>query len=119
MFGGQGSNYTKSRVLEESVLIELYCTCHANIERNFGLASLTSRHASPDLTKTFQKMESYFKAHGPNKHKSGRKSAYTIPDMLSKGQGLVYNVAPDSTDFISAGEAEAHGFVVDGEDLSV
>jgi hypothetical protein len=117
VFGGQGSNYTKSRVLEESVLIELYRSCHTNIERNFGLASLTSRHAPPDLTKTFEKMASYFEAHSPNQYKTGRKTAYTIPDMLNKGQGLIYNMIPD---VVEAGESEEpHGFTVEGEDLSL
>ena len=63
-------------------------------------------------------MESYFKSHNLNEHKSGCTTAYTIPDMLNKGQGLVYSAAPNCTDTVGAGEAEAHRFMVDGDDLS-
>ena len=64
-------------------------------------------------------MESYFKSHDLNKFKPGRKTAYTIPDMLSKGQGLVYSTTADSTDTVGLGEIEAHTFMLEGEDLFI
>jgi hypothetical protein len=118
IFGGQGSNYTKWRVIEESVLVELYRCCHSNIERNFGLTSLTTRHAPPDLTKTVGKMQTYFDSHAPNQHTAGRKTAYSIPDMLNRGQGLVYGAAAGGADAEIA-SGEVHEFVLTGDDFSV
>jgi len=83
--GGRGSNYTKKRVLEESSLVEIYRSCHHNIERNLGITGLTQRHGPPDFTATYTVLASYFKNHGPNEHHAGRKSAYTIPDMIDRG----------------------------------
>ena len=84
-FGGQGSNYTKARVIEESPLIEIYRSCHHNIECNFHITGLTQRHGPPNLLKTFEALATYFKTHCPNKHYNGHKSAHTIPDMIDRG----------------------------------
>ena len=64
-------------------------------------------------------MESYFKSHDPNKFKPGHKTAYTIPDMLSKGQVLVYSTIADSTDTVGSGKIEAHTFMLEGKDLFI
>jgi hypothetical protein len=71
--------------LEESSLVEIYRSCHHNIERNFEIAGLTQRHGPPDFTATYIVLASYFKTHGPNEHRAGRKSAHTIPDMIDQG----------------------------------
>ncbi|KAJ7195855.1 hypothetical protein C8J57DRAFT_991827, partial [Mycena rebaudengoi] len=65
-FGGSGCNYTKARVLEESTLIKIYHSCHRTIEKNFCLTALTSRHAAPDMTKTFAHMATYVESNSPN-----------------------------------------------------
>ena len=83
--GGRGSNYTKKRVLEESSLVEIYRSCHHNIERNFKIAGLTQRHGPPDFTATYIVLALYFETHGPNEHRAGRKSAHTISDMIDQG----------------------------------
>ncbi|KAJ6622272.1 hypothetical protein B0H10DRAFT_1662626, partial [Mycena sp. CBHHK59/15] len=88
-FGGSGSNYTKARVIEESTLIKIYHSVHRNIEQNFGLTSLTRRHAAPNMTKTFAHMATYLEQHSPNEHQAGRNSAYSIPDMLDKGEHIL------------------------------
>ena len=71
--------------MEESSLVEIYCSCHHNIEWNFGISGLTQRHGPPDFTATYVVLASYFKTHGPNKHSAGRKSSYAIPDMIDHG----------------------------------
>ena len=83
--GGRGSNYTKKRVLEESSLVEIYRSCHHNIERNLGITGLTQWRGSTDFTATYTVLASYFKKHGPNDYHAGRKSNYTIPDMIDRG----------------------------------
>jgi len=105
-------------VLEESVLVELYQSCHCNIENNFGLTSLTSRHAPPNLAKTVEKMWSYFERNRPNDYQPGWQTAMPVKDMLTHRQQLLYgNIigAPVVTD----GLDEAHTFVLEGEDFGI
>ncbi|KAF8169463.1 hypothetical protein K438DRAFT_1615122 [Mycena galopus ATCC 62051] len=114
-FGGSGSNYTKARVIEESTLIKIYHSCHRTIEKNFCLTSLNSRHGSPDLTKTFAHMLEYLKANSPNEQKAGRDSAYSIPDMLDKGEHLLFNIAGKAEVVDDDGVDQ----LIDEEDLAV
>jgi hypothetical protein len=99
-FGGRGSNYTKARVIEESPLVEIYRSCHHNIERNFNTTGLTQRHGPPNLSKTFEVLATYFKTHSPNEHCNGRKSAHTILDMIDRGLNNIEPAAdlPDDVD---------------------
>lgn len=78
---------------------------------------MTTRHAPPDLTKTVEKMQSYFNEHKPNQYKAGRKTAYSIPDMLTRGQGLVYGTTSGAA-VTPEGPDEPHNFVLEGDDLS-
>lgn len=73
------------RVIEESPLVEIYRSCHHNIERNFNITGLTQRHGLPNFSKTFEKLATYFKTHEPNEYRAGRKSAHAIPDMIDRG----------------------------------
>jgi hypothetical protein len=41
-------------------------------------------------------MLEYLKTNSPNEHKAGRDSAYSIPDMLDKGEHLLFNIAGKS-----------------------
>ncbi|KAJ7101209.1 hypothetical protein C8R44DRAFT_641767 [Mycena epipterygia] len=114
-FGGSGSNYTKARVIEESTLIKIYHSCHRTIEQNFCLTSLTRRHAAPDMTKTFAHMAEYVETNSPNEHKTGRDSAYSIPDMLDRGDHLMYNIAGKPGSIEDDGIDQA----IEEEDLAV
>ncbi|KAJ6586746.1 hypothetical protein B0H10DRAFT_1925747 [Mycena sp. CBHHK59/15] len=103
-YGGQGSNYTKKRVLEESPLIQIYHQCCSNIERNFQLNSFTSRHATPDMTKTLAKMAIYMQQNSPNEHRAGRKTTYSIPDVITQGIGKM--MSPEQEKGEEGGEDE-------------
>jgi hypothetical protein len=92
-FGGSSSNYTKRRVLDESTLVEIYRRCRENVEQNLHLNGLTTRHAPPDLTKTYMRMKDYLTTHGPNEFRPGRKTAYSIPDMIDRGQAQLEKAA--------------------------
>ncbi|KAF7353120.1 hypothetical protein MSAN_01499400 [Mycena sanguinolenta] len=113
-FGGSGSNDTKARVIEESTLIKIYHSCHRTIERNFGLTELSRRHAPPNMKKTFEKMLTYLREQQPNEHKAGRTSTHNIPDMLDKGQHIVYNIADRSVP-----EDDSVDQSIEDEDLAV
>ena len=89
LFGGSYANYTKKHVIDESSLIDVYHTCHVNIERNFLLGGLTSRHTPPDLTHTYRALADYMSINCPNDYKVGRTTAYSIPDMITKGLSLL------------------------------
>ncbi|KZP32767.1 hypothetical protein FIBSPDRAFT_670214, partial [Athelia psychrophila] len=84
-FGGNGVNFTKERVIEESPLVDIYRSCHHNIERNFHINGLTQRHAKPNLKLTFAVLAAYFKEHGLHTHQTGRQAAYTISDKIDDG----------------------------------
>ncbi|KAH7917503.1 hypothetical protein BV22DRAFT_1026233, partial [Leucogyrophana mollusca] len=112
-FGGRGSNYTKQRVLEESPLIQVYRSCHANMERNLSLPGPTTKHAEPNLAKTLTKMTTYMRDHKANEFQAGRNSMYSIPDMIDKGQDILYSSeTPDDDDDDVAKK------VVEAEDLA-
>ena len=85
LFGGSYANYTKKRVLDESCLINVYHSCHVNIEKNLVLRGLTTRHTPPDMSKTFEVLARYMRTHRPNEHTPGRTMGYRIPDTIMKG----------------------------------
>lgn len=89
IFGGSFSNYTKERVIAESPLIEVYHSCHANIERNFQLGGLTTRHTPADMKRTYRVLVEYMEQHATNEYQAGRTTSYPIPDVLNKGLTLL------------------------------
>ncbi|KAI0084796.1 hypothetical protein BDY19DRAFT_987352 [Irpex rosettiformis] len=91
IYGGEGSNYTKKRILEESPLVLVYRQSHANFERNFHLPGLSTAHAKKDMTLTFQEVLLYIKSleASPNKHHSGRSAKYIVPDVLTRGSSIL------------------------------
>ena len=40
-----------------------------------------------NLTQTLKKTAEYLQEHGPNEHRTGRKTAHSIPDIINQGQG--------------------------------
>jgi hypothetical protein len=66
LFGRRYANYTKKQVIEEWSLINVFHSCHINIERNFLLGGLTSRHTPPDMTRTYEVLMNYMVVHEPN-----------------------------------------------------
>ena len=95
-YGGDGSNYTKSRILVESPNILVYRACARNAERNFHLSGLTSAHGKPNLTQTFEALGRYMQDHKPNEHRAGRTSHYTVQDMIAKGIGILFSVGTEA-----------------------
>lgn len=88
-FGGNDANYTKERVIKESTLIHIYRSCQENMERNLGLPSPNASHVEADLTKTLEVLQSHLRQHEPNAHRPGRRSTYSIPNMIDRGQNLI------------------------------
>lgn len=67
------------------------------------------------MKKTFEKMTGYIEEHSPNEHRAGRKSTYSIPDMLDRGEHMVYNIAGKPTVPEDDGEDQQ----IDEDDLAV
>jgi hypothetical protein len=60
-------------------------------------------------------MAAYIEANSPNEHQAGRTSTHCIPDMLDKGQHLVYNIAGKPNIL----EDDSVDQVIEDEDLAV
>jgi hypothetical protein len=105
-------------VLKESTLVNLYRACRDNIERNLHLKGLTTRHAPPDMTKTLAKMANYLKEHGPNEHRPGRKTAYSIPDMIDLGQLEIARTSDPFTYTAIAGMDDEGEYDIEEEDIT-
>ncbi|KAF8443001.1 hypothetical protein L210DRAFT_3312651, partial [Boletus edulis BED1] len=84
-----GSNRTVDRIILESPLVQVYRNLHTTIARNFLHSHLSTRHAEVDMTKTFEEVCQGMTKHSPHIVQMGRKSKCTIPDLISKGIGLV------------------------------
>lgn len=67
------------------------------------------------MKKTFEKMAAYIEANSPNERSTGRKSSYSIPDMLDRGEHIVYNIAGRAT----VPEDDGVDQVIDDKDLEV
>ncbi|CDO72246.1 hypothetical protein BN946_scf184970.g98 [Trametes cinnabarina] len=118
IYGGEGSNYTKARIILESVLVAIYRSSHANLERNFYLAGLTHKHASKDMKQTFTVLLEYLKTVVPNEYVAGRRSAYSIPNIFVHGAGIIAaeSACRTETDRVDDGlsrEKEAMGEEID------
>ncbi|KAI0685472.1 hypothetical protein BC835DRAFT_1290053, partial [Cytidiella melzeri] len=59
IYGGEGSNYTKKRILDESALVLIYRNCHKVFEQNFLLSRLTYAHTTKNMTTTFHQVIQY------------------------------------------------------------
>jgi hypothetical protein len=66
LFGGHYANYTKKRVIKELSLIDVFHSCHINIECNFLLGCLMSRHTPPDMRCMYEVLRKYTAIHEPN-----------------------------------------------------
>lgn len=85
IYGGGGSNHTLARVLEESILIELYCHCHVAVENAFHLEHRTIKHSPANMTTTLQKLCSHIRRSQAHIFTPGRTAEYSVPDNIEKG----------------------------------
>lgn len=89
IYGGQYSNHTKNRILEESPLIELYKNTRIQVENIFHLDHRTTRHSAPDMTTTFKMLTAYMEKHKTNELVPGCRSPYPVPDAAAQGMHLM------------------------------
>ncbi|OBZ72547.1 hypothetical protein A0H81_07974 [Grifola frondosa] len=118
MYGGEGPNYTKNRIITESPLVLLFRSAHANIERNFRLSGLTFAHAQKDISQTLKNVLLYLQEAGPNEFKAGRKTAHVIKDMLRIGEAMV-EADTEAKGNVFEDDIDSTNELLTAEDLSV
>jgi len=114
-YGGDGSNYTKDRVITESPNVLVYRSCARNAEHNFYLSGLSSAHGKKNLRLTFNTLLKDMDETRPHERREGRKSAHCIRDMLSKGVGLMLQGTSDVDEVDSGGTQDGVDMAADSE----
>ncbi|KAF5324267.1 hypothetical protein D9619_011146 [Psilocybe cf. subviscida] len=87
IYGGSGSNRTIDRIIEESILIEHFRTCHITVENGFHLQHRTIHHAKPDMTRTLEQLGRHFDEVSPHLFNLERKleRVHAVPDQVEEG----------------------------------
>ncbi|KAI1781638.1 hypothetical protein LXA43DRAFT_881670 [Ganoderma leucocontextum] len=123
-YGGEGSNYTKARIILESVLVLVYRSSLANLERNFALSGLSHAHAAKDMRETFKVVLDFIRGQKANEFKGGRTVNHSIPDIIMQGGEIIENEEPgkgvglgQSVEVVE-GETELH-LGVDGAEIEL
>ena len=88
--GGQGSNRSVQRMIAESALIGTYRAISNSVESNLLLYTTTA-HGEPNMKETFKELHQSLSQCSPHVFVPGRKSKYSIPDMLNRGAALLCN----------------------------
>ena len=99
-------------------MIQVFRDVHLTFERNLALSHLTSRHADPDMTLTFSTLLKSLEKSKPHEIKPGRKSERQIPDMMDKGQCLLWATSSDEVE-AESGSAEEDMAEVTLEDVTI
>ncbi|KAI0750728.1 hypothetical protein C8Q80DRAFT_1217698 [Daedaleopsis nitida] len=76
-YRGEGSNYTKNRIILETVL------------RKFALSGISHAHGKKDMTRTFATVLEHIKMLNSNMYSAGCSSRYPVPDKLMEGAAMI------------------------------
>ncbi|KAI5822356.1 hypothetical protein K523DRAFT_288205 [Schizophyllum commune Tattone D] len=115
--GGSNSNYTQEHVIKESVLIDLYRSCHEDMDQNFNLTSLTTAHAPANLDISMRVASDSLKTSRPHDRQPGRRSNFHIPDMLDLGMAKLWEPIVDAEDRTM--EDGLNCTTIDSDDIAV
>ncbi|KAH9917708.1 uncharacterized protein B0H18DRAFT_938256 [Fomitopsis serialis] len=118
-YGGDGSNFTKDRVITESPNVLVYRSCARNAERNFYLCGLSSAHGKKDMTVTYNALLKDMDETAPHEYRAGRKSAYCIPNMLDRGIEMILGGMGDEEDSNMDPAVGGVDSTIDAGDISV
>ncbi|KAI0705899.1 hypothetical protein BC835DRAFT_1403706 [Cytidiella melzeri] len=91
MYGGKGSNYTTTRIVDESALILIYRNTHNIFEQYFLLSGLSYAHTTKNMTATFSEVQQYIQSleESTNKYHAGREAKYKVPNALDCGEAII------------------------------
>ncbi|KAJ3551068.1 hypothetical protein NMY22_g24 [Coprinellus aureogranulatus] len=89
IYSGKFSNRKKSRMIQESVLIEVYKNVRIQFEKCFCLDNKTIRHSPPQMRNTFKSLGKYMQKERAHRFTPRRGSKYSIPDVRGKGMKVM------------------------------
>ncbi|KAG1760080.1 hypothetical protein EDD22DRAFT_781693, partial [Suillus occidentalis] len=95
---GKVSNHTVSRIITESLLIQIYWNLHTMFQNDFLHTHQTIKHAEANMLTIFQILCGHMAKHSANEVVNGRSSQHNIPDILAKGQELMEKSSVDNED---------------------
>ncbi|RDX48735.1 hypothetical protein OH76DRAFT_1351984 [Lentinus brumalis] len=112
IYGGQFSNRTKKRILKQAALLGVYKAIRISLEGMFALNHRTYRHSAPNLKKTLHKLQIYMEQEGAHVIKPGRRSKYSVPDVMEVGVNKLMSADGDfegAADGVGVLEDEVNG----------
>jgi hypothetical protein len=71
------------------------------------------------MAKTLEKTTKYMEEHGPNELHTGRKTAYSIVDIINQGQGKMFSGDNTGQEDSTAEGDEMGNITIEPEDLLV
>ena len=71
--------------MKESMLTEVYKSCHVNLEKNLILNHISTHHTEPDMTHTYSKLHRHMDKARLYRADPGRQSQYIIPYVINIG----------------------------------
>lgn len=122
VYSGSGPNKTIDHITEQSGIIELYRSCHENIEDNFEISSRTVRHAAANMEVDIVRLASELR------YDDGGAGAYhgvvAVEDQLAEGYSLLQAslakvLVSGLTDQDDSLEQDENRFDVEEADLSI
>ncbi|KAF7421190.1 hypothetical protein PC9H_011710 [Pleurotus ostreatus] len=90
IYGGKYSNHSKSHIISQSQLIEVFKDTRIQFEKMFCLDHKTTRHSPPKMVRTFKVLAKYMEREKVNEKVPGRKTKYRIPNVVGEGLAIVY-----------------------------
>lgn len=85
IYSGRFSNRTKRHILKESALIQVFKNIRISLEQMFALENRTFKHSPAKMQHTFRKLGIFMRKVQTHVRVPGRRSAYTIPDVMEAG----------------------------------
>jgi len=88
VYSGKGPNHTISHVLAQSGIIELYRSCHENVEDNFNISQCTVKHADVIMDADITVLRDNIAQQRVHTFIAGREAA-AVTDQLEHGIDLL------------------------------
>ena len=86
IYGGEGSNKTIQKIIEESTLIQIFRDIHISFEKNLALTHLSKEHGDTDMASTFADLLAHIMMEKTHQYIPGRRSQHLIHNLLADGQ---------------------------------
>ncbi|KAF8314839.1 uncharacterized protein EI90DRAFT_2947721 [Cantharellus anzutake] len=112
IFCGKGSNQTLTHIINQSSLIDTYCSVHTNIEKNFTVTPNSTRHAPTNMANTLQELCKKIRSYHCHSLVPGSHVEAEVPDILNDGLAEYYQVNSEEVD-LEKGDTELGALEMD------